>query len=164
MKLNSFYPFVAGLCTALFFVWACTQVAPTPKATESLSTASTATAASIITDTGNIHPKKAQAAIKKWQNERNEINKKLLENEKMYVVKGFRVPVKDIAELFAALQAKKIEHIWAMMAIMDNPEETKDSTHLIFQAEERTMSKSGTATYQYYDYSAPCPKNCPPDL
>jgi hypothetical protein len=160
MKLNSFYPFVAGIFTAFLFVWiwACTQpAAPAPQ-----KQAETA-APAILND--SLHWKDAQSDIAKWQTKRIKINKKLSDGDTAFVVKGFHVPVKDLKELFTALQNRQIDSVWAMMSIMKGKGGTQESNHLIFQALKKSHGASNAAStqYEYYDITTTCPINCPPE-
>ncbi len=103
-------------------------------------------------------PKEAQAAIAEWDSLREVVvdylDSKGNPEDTIYIAKGFNIPFDDIQDLMDNVGDKS--QLFAMLAI------EKDSAgnpylSLIFQAPDTSARK----TIRYYDFTKPCPNNCP---
>lgn len=107
----------------------------------------------------NMDPEKAEAAKGRWNTMRSYIVNNLNTTHFLdtnYVAKGFHVPFNDLAGILANIG--DTTQLYAMLAIQDsadNPQ--KPMITLIFQAPDKN------GTLRYYDFTLPCPKQCPPN-
>lgn len=103
-------------------------------------------------------PEKARFSIAAW----NAMRKQIVSNldtthfiDTAYVARGFHVPLNDLRRILANIG--DTTQLYAMLAVQDsagNP--AKPQLTLIFQAPDKNR------TLQYYDFTLPCPKQCPP--
>lgn len=102
-------------------------------------------------------PEKARFAISTWDALRSRIVSNLDTTHFMdtaYVAKGFHVPLNDLRRILANIG--DTTQLYAMLAVQDsagNP--AKPQLTLIFQAPDQDR------VLRYYDFTLPCPKQCP---
>lgn len=80
-----------------------------------------------------------------------------------FVVKGFFIPMGELNKIVAA-HAK--DSIWAMLVVKpDLKNKSKYETGLIFMTYRKDGNKSAASSGQftYYDFTEPCPDECPPN-
>lgn len=103
-------------------------------------------------------PRVARQAIEKWDSIRTNtivwLDSMGKASDSMYVVKGFHVPFDDINSLVHNIGDKS--QLFAMLAV-ETDEKGNPRFALIFQAPDTSKQK----TIQYYDFTKPCPNNCP---
>ena len=104
-------------------------------------------------------PEKATAAMSRWNALRqifvNALNGTLnAPQDVKYVARGFQVPYSDLKGILE--NVGDTTKIFAMLAIQDSAGISgKPQITLIFQAPDKTK------TLRYYDFTQPCPTNCP---
>jgi hypothetical protein len=105
-----------------------------------------------------MNPREAKAAIAEWDSLRkvvvNYLDSTGSPEDTIYIAKGFNIPFDDIQDLMDNVGDKS--QLFAMLAI------EKDSAgnpylSLIFQAPDTSKKQ----TIRYYDFTKPCPNNCP---
>ena len=105
-------------------------------------------------------PVKANEAKLKWDQLRGVLVNTLkginVPNDTNFVARGFHVPFNDLKRILDNIG--DTTQLFAMLAIQDSAGiPGKPMISLIFQAPD----KSPKGTIQYYDFTKPCPTNCP---
>jgi len=70
---------------------------------------------------------------------------------------GFKLPKKEVAAMAARIQATGYDSVYAMLAIRYD-KQNKPYMTVVFQEFTGTATSPG---WTFYDYSRPCPPNCP---
>ncbi len=133
------------------FLFACTQPGSTPAA-------QVAAKSSDVPVQPFMDPEKATAAMSRWNALRqifvNALNGMNAPQDVRYVARGFQVPYSDLKGILD--NVGDTTKIFAMLAIQDSAGIAgKPMITLIFQAPDKTK------TLRYYDFTQPCPYNCP---
>ncbi len=148
MKNFLFLAFTAFLFAGIF---ACTQPS-------SNSTAQVADKSGDVPLQPFMDPEKATTAMSRWNALRqifvNALNGMDAPQDVRYVARGFQVPYSDLKGILD--NVGDTTKIFAMLAIQDSAGIAgKPMITLIFQAPDKTK------TLRYYDFTQPCPYNCP---
>lgn len=102
-------------------------------------------------------PEKAQTAINAWRTMRAGIVSELDSTHFLdtnYVARGFHVPLDDLRRILDNIG--DTTQLFAMLAVQDSADNpTKPMLTLIFQAPDKE------GHLKYYDFTLPCPKQCP---
>lgn len=147
MKNLIFFTVITGMFLGIF---ACGTAASDPKPSSSHQ------------DTVAYHeemdPKLALPAIHKWDTLRGTIIKALkgldAPQDTGFVAKGFHIPFNDIQSILR--NTGDTSQLFAMLAI-EHDAAGNPYLALIFQAPDKTSNQ----TIRYYDFTKPCPNNCP---
>jgi hypothetical protein len=137
----------------LMGIYACSESKTTPEAKDAVSKPSVASTKTRlpneISDTVAIARKAA------WQAKRAQLIALLKANnmagDSVYILRGFAVPTQDFKDVAAvATPTPQDATTYSMMGINNG---TQD---IIFQI------KDATGKERYFDFTVPCPENCPP--
>lgn len=107
-----------------------------------------------------MNPEKADTAKRKWEALRRVLVTTLngldIPKDTNFVAKGFHVPFNDLKRILDNIG--DTSQLFAMLAIQDSAGiPGKPMISLIFQAPDKTKAQ----TIQYYDFTKPCPSDCP---
>lgn len=105
-----------------------------------------------------MNPREAKAAIAEWDSLRkvvvNYLDSTGNPEDTIYIAKGFNIPFDDIQDIMNNTGDKS--QLFAMLAI-ERDSAGNPYLSLIFQAPDTSKSQ----TVRYYDFTKPCPNNCP---
>lgn len=143
-------PFFSILTFMLAGILACTQSGPTSENTPKPLTQEQALA---LLASHEIPASQASAAITAWSNVRSAIVPVIsadstTQNDAQFIARGFKVPMADLQNIMTA--AGDTSKLWAMLAIQNS------NVTIIFRIPD------ATGVTRYYDFTLPCPSNCPP--
>lgn len=107
-----------------------------------------------------MNPAAADTAKRKWEAIRRVLVTTLkgldIPKDTNFVAKGFHVPFNDLKRILDNIG--DTTQLFAMLAIQDSAGiPGKPMISLIFQAPDKTKAQ----TIQYYDFTKPCPSDCP---
>ncbi len=111
-------------------------------------------------DTLKVKPVCARAFISYWQCFADALNQQLDSPYKDLVKYGFQIPKGELEDI---IKEDRDGLIWAMLTVIPDEKGTL-SPDLFFQAErkQQTVEKaSGNDDDDFYDFTRPCPTNCP---
>jgi hypothetical protein len=136
------------LCMLLMGIYACSESKTTPEAKDvTVSKPTTTRLPNEISDTI------ANARKLAWRRKRAQLIAQLTNKaDSIYIVRGYSVPTQDFKDIsmIASTDPRYPTKTYTMIGL-------KDSLDIIFQIIDATGKE------RYFDFSNPCPENCPPN-
>jgi hypothetical protein len=141
------------LCMLMIGIYACSDSKTTPDAKDVAASKHASTVSRLPTEISDTVAIARKAA---WSAKRAQLINLLKANnmagDSIYIVRGYAVPTQDFKDisLIASTDPRYPTTTYTMIGL-------KDSLDIIFQIIDATGKE------RYFDFSNPCPKNCPPD-
>ncbi len=148
---NHFNVFI--LCMLFIGIYACSESKTTPEAKDAVSKPNVASTGTVLPN--EISDTVATARKTAWRVKRAQLIALLKANnmadDSVYILRGFAVPTQDFKDVAAiATPTAQDATTYTMIGLYNG---TQD---IIFQI------KDSTGKERYFDFTAPCPENCPP--